>query len=591
LTCKYTAPPVDVPSPNPAVIKVASSADPGKNKTANLTVTDPIAVTLTPSSASIALGATQTFTATITGATSNAALLWYVNGVQNGNSAQGTLTACTTSAPLTCKYTAPPVDVPSPNPAVIKVASSADPGKNKTANLTVTDPIAVTLTPSSASIALSGTQTFTATITGATSNAALLWYVNGVQNGSSTQGTLTACTTSAPLTCKYTAPSVNVPTPNPAVIKVASSADPGKNKTANLTVTDSIAVGLSPSSASLAPSGTQVFTATITGTTNTALNWYVNGVKNGNSTQGTLTACTSSSPWTCKYTAPASVPSPNPAVVEVTSAADPSKNKSANVTVTSSETISITHPTGATSVAVGSTLPITVSVTGGTASVTWTVEGVTNGNSTYGTITGAYPSYTYTPPSVIPGASNPVTLEATQSGASEPASLSVTIEPSTSAATPIAVSGAGATGVNLSLPTFSTTLGLADVGDCVPEGEGLSCNASVTGFEISRSGAATASCPSAPCTVWLLGQAITTGSGPSTALASGLTVSVSHGGASDVTVSSVTPFSPNGGYDQIIFTISVTGTAPIGIRDLIVTIGSGGSMQTQVYVGAIQIVD
>jgi hypothetical protein len=315
---------------------VASAADPGKNKSANVTVTDSIAVTLTPSSTSIALGATQVFTATITGATSNAALNWYVNGVLNGNSTQGTLTACTTSAPLTCKFTAPPVDVPSPNPAVIKVSSSADPGKNKSASVTVTDPIAVTLTPSSESIALGATQVFTATITGATSNAALNWYVNGVKNGSSTQGTLTACTTAAPLTCTYTAPSVDVPSPNPAVIEVASSADPGKNKTASVTVTDSIVVGLSPSSASVALGATQVFTATISGTTNSALSWYVNGVLKGNSAQGTLTACTTAAPFTCTYTAPASaLPSPNPAVVKVASAADPAKSKTSNVTVTS----------------------------------------------------------------------------------------------------------------------------------------------------------------------------------------------------------------------------------------------------------------
>jgi len=235
LTCTYTAPPVDVPSPNPAVIKVASSADPGKNKTATVTVTDPIAVTLSPTSKSLALGATQVFTATITGATSNATLNWYVNGVKNGNSTQGTLTACTTTAPLTCTYTAPPVDVPSPNPAVIKVASSADPGKNKTATVTVTDSIVVGLSPSTKSLALGGTQVFTATISG-TTNTALDWYVNGVKNGSAAEGTLSACTTAAPLTCKYTAPAAAVPSPNPAVIKVASVADPSKSATSSVTV-------------------------------------------------------------------------------------------------------------------------------------------------------------------------------------------------------------------------------------------------------------------------------------------------------------------------------------------------------------------
>ena len=154
--------------------------------------------------------------------------------------------------------------------------------------MTVTDTIAVTLSPASASVALGGTQLFTATISN-TTNTALNWYVNGVLNGNATQGTLTGCTTVAPLTCTYTAPPVDVPSPNPAVIKVASVADPSKYKTASVTVTDSIVVTLSPSSASLAIGDTQVFTATVSNTTNTALNWYVNGVLNGNSTQGTLT--------------------------------------------------------------------------------------------------------------------------------------------------------------------------------------------------------------------------------------------------------------------------------------------------------------
>jgi hypothetical protein len=85
-------------------------------------------------------------------------------------------------------------------------------------------------------VALSGTQLFTATITGATTNSALKWYVNGVLNGSTAQGTLASCTTTPAITCTYKAPPVNVPSPNPAVIKAASSADPGKYRTAKVTV-------------------------------------------------------------------------------------------------------------------------------------------------------------------------------------------------------------------------------------------------------------------------------------------------------------------------------------------------------------------
>jgi hypothetical protein len=194
-----------------------------------------VTLTLTPSASSVALGGSLTLTATVTG-TTNLGLTWSVNGVTNGSSTEGTLTSCTKVAPLTCKYTAPSVDVPNPNPVTFKIVSKANPSVSKTATATVTDSIAVTLTPASASVALGGTQVFTATLSGST-NTGLDWYVNGVQNGNSSEGTLTACTATGTRTCTYTAPSSKAPSPNPAVIKVASAADTSKFATANVTVT------------------------------------------------------------------------------------------------------------------------------------------------------------------------------------------------------------------------------------------------------------------------------------------------------------------------------------------------------------------
>jgi pimeloyl-ACP methyl ester carboxylesterase len=328
LTRTYTAPPAVEPSPNPAVIKVASVADPTKFMTADVTVAAAIAVTLSPSTKSLATGATQVFTATISN-TTNTALEWSVNGVLNGNSTEGTLTG----TGLTRAYKAPAA-LPSPNPAVIKVASVADTSIYKTASVTVANPIAVTFSPASPSVPLGGTQVFTATITG-TTNAALDWYVNGVLDGNATQGTLTACSTAAPWTCTYTAPPVDMPRTNPVVIKVVSVADTSIYKTASVTVTTSIVVGLTPTTASVALGGTQLFTATISNTTDNRLGWSVNGVPNGSATQGTLTGCKLVAPQSCIYTAPtAATPGPNPAVIEVQSYADPSKSATASVTVT-----------------------------------------------------------------------------------------------------------------------------------------------------------------------------------------------------------------------------------------------------------------
>jgi hypothetical protein len=90
----------------------------------------------------------------------------------------------------------------------------------------------------------------------------------------------------------------------------------------------STAVHVSPSTAIVATSTTQQFTATVTGISNMAVNWSVNGVAGGNSTVGTISA-------TGLYKAPSSIP--NPATVTVTAAdqASPSLTGSASVTVIS----------------------------------------------------------------------------------------------------------------------------------------------------------------------------------------------------------------------------------------------------------------
>jgi hypothetical protein len=258
---------------------------------------------------------------------------------------------------------------------------------------------------------------------------------------------------------------------------------------------------------------------------------------------------------------------------------------------TAQAAITITLTPSAASVAVGSSLRITASVTGAMAKLIWTVNDVTNGNSTYGTITGSYPSYTYTPPTAIPGGSNPVTVVATQAGTSQSASLSVTINPSATTPTAINLTGGAAsvTGINFDLSSMATTLGLADIGTCGPPANPPSeCSASVTGIQVSRSGAATADCPNtagslpATCSLWLLGQGLTR---------SPLTVSVTHGSTTDVTVSSIETTDAPTGYAAINFLIAVSGAAPPGVRNIVVTIGSGATQETQVYVGAIQIVN
>ncbi len=96
-----------------------------------------------------------------------------------------------------------------------------------------------------------------------------------------------------------------------------------------------VRVQISPTSAILFTGQPQQFSATVTGTTNTGVNWLVNGVAGGNSTNGTIDT-------SGLYTAPGTAPGAAVAVSAV-SQADTTKSSSANVTI-QSPTASGTYP-------------------------------------------------------------------------------------------------------------------------------------------------------------------------------------------------------------------------------------------------------
>ena len=78
--------------------------------------------------------------------------------------------------------------------------------------------------------------------------------------------------------------------------------------------------------------GTTVqFTATVSGTTNTAVTWQVNGVPGGNSTVGTISS-------DGLYTAPAVQPNPSTVTITAVSQADPTKSGSATASIVATPT-------------------------------------------------------------------------------------------------------------------------------------------------------------------------------------------------------------------------------------------------------------
>src|SRR2546425_1092533 len=143
--------------------------------------------------------------------------------------------------------------------------------------------VSITISPTSASVAVGQTQQFTASVSG-TSNTGVTWAVNGTIGGGSTVGTISS-------NGLYTAP--NTP-PNPATVTVTvtSTANTSKSASASVTITSGVSgpVTVLPNPATVEVFASQQFTASINGQPSSAVTWEVNGVTGGNTTTGTISS-------------------------------------------------------------------------------------------------------------------------------------------------------------------------------------------------------------------------------------------------------------------------------------------------------------
>ena len=94
-----------------------------------------------------------------------------------------------------------------------------------------------------------------------------------------------------------------------------------------------VSVAISPSLITIATLATQSFTATVTGSTNTAVTWQVNGVSGGNSANGLVSTTILGTASEALYLAPSAMPSPASVSVTAISQADPTKSATATVTI------------------------------------------------------------------------------------------------------------------------------------------------------------------------------------------------------------------------------------------------------------------
>jgi YVTN family beta-propeller protein len=145
---------------------------------------------------------------------------------------------------------------------------------------------------------------------------------------------------------------------------------------------------------------TQQFTATVVGTPNTSVTWAVNNTVGGDLTVGTITT-------TGLYTAPGTLPNPATVTVTATTVSTPNASATAQVTINSGIIVSVSPSTA--SVGTGETFQFSATVRGtSNTGVTWSVNNVTGGNSSVGTI---YTTGLYTAPATTPSPAT-VTLKA-----------------------------------------------------------------------------------------------------------------------------------------------------------------------------------
>jgi hypothetical protein len=100
-----------------------------------------------------------------------------------------------------------------------------------------------------------------------------------------------------------------------------------------MTARAQVSVSVSPSSLTTATNTTEVFTATVSGTTNTAVTWQVNGVQGGNSTAGVISTTIPGTTGEALYLAPGSIPTGGSITITAVSQADTSKSASAILTI------------------------------------------------------------------------------------------------------------------------------------------------------------------------------------------------------------------------------------------------------------------
>src|SRR5277367_605797 len=289
-------------------------------------------------------------------------------------------------------------------------------------------PISVSLSPSAASVQVSQSVPFIATLHNDSQEKGVTWSLSGAGCSGATCGSLSNVTTTS---VTYTAP-VSAPTPATVTLLATSVTDSTKSASATLTVSAPPPISVSPGTASVQASQSARFVATIQNDSqNKGVTWTLSGADCSGATCGSLSNVTTTS---VTYTSPASVPTPATVTLLATSLTDSTKSASAALTVTAPPPISVSVSPATTSVRVSQSAPFTATLQNDSQNkgVTWTLSGAGCSGASCGSLSNVTTtSVTYTAPASVPTPAA-VTLLATSltdSTKSASAALTVTAPP------------------------------------------------------------------------------------------------------------------------------------------------------------------
>ncbi|MFZ4763818.1 MAG: DUF1800 family protein, partial [Roseimicrobium sp.] len=343
-----------------------------------------------PTTSTVELGGNKQFSAYVP--ISPSAITWSVNNIPNGNASVGTISS-------TGLYV-PPATAPVNNIVTIKATSVPYPAQSGSATVTLTRkyPWLWGVNPSSIPVG-----SYSVSLNGSNFAPDSVVLVNGAPVTTtfvSATKLLAAGTFSATGTATF------------AVKQPGNGSVTGNASTVTITGVP-VKVAVSPTSTSVALGKSVTFTSTVTGSSNTAVQWSL--VSGG----GSIHAATG------VYTAPAVMPASVAVTVRATSLASPAVYAQATLTLTEPPPppVVVTVSSSASSVGLGKTAQFAASVTGAAnTAVTWSVVGG-SGNGSIST-TGLY-----TAPGTMPSTSKVTIVATSVAKATSTAQATITLTP------------------------------------------------------------------------------------------------------------------------------------------------------------------